>query len=717
MTNTIFSNINKYFLAFLCGVLMLLFFLVLNHEIYLPVGKNLCDFSSDGIKNLYTFAYYLKYDEGLTFTGLFYPYTEQVVYMDAQPFWVWIIKAVEYVFHFHIDNPIVYIHLILLFNIWLCGFFIFLILFHYCNDYYFSILGTFIIVLLSPQIFRFSSHYALGNMGIIPMFWWWYICMSKHNKILSHILFSIALVLIGYIHPYLLLMLLFLFLSYEIIGGIITRKIAWVKIISILSSLVLFQSSIKIFDTVKDRPVNAWGAKEFACKLYDILLPLAGGIKDEFVKLIPKINTGYTEGHGYVSIFGIFVLLFLIIRFFSSIIRKKWKPNITQHSTAHWLLASVPVLLFAFFIPFRWHMDWLINLITPLKQFRGTGRFVAVFFYVYLVFVFAYLKNLHDKYPKVMSVVLFTGFIISFYDIINNNNVVVDSYRKYGKPDAYNYFKNRSEELFAKIDNVKDYQCIIPYPASTEGTEVMWLEADWNAKIHYFWLSYFYQLPLATVHSSRASFSNSIDLVQLSGFYSSSKPILNKFDASKKCLVIAETSHQYDSVPLLRNATWLNTFDNLAIYSIDINSLKNNYTNSRVCDWIDTSKYTFLGKNTFNESKNGTLLLNNKKVQHNVLTVQVPDNKKDKKLRILFWYTPRHTANSDVPIMSAYNVKNKQEIFIHDWRERHTQTYNYRDEWFCVDYTQAINNETTTIKLKLSSKDILADDVSVYLER
>lgn len=710
-------SINKYVFAFVIALLIALFFLVLNHEIYLPIGKNLCDFSGDGIKNFYTFAYYLKYGKGLNFTGLFYPYTEQIVYMDAQPFWVWIIRAIESVFHFHIENPIVYIHLILFLNLFLCGFFIFLILFHYCNDYYFTAIGTFITVLLSPQIFRFSSHYALGNMSVIPMFWWWYICLSTHKKIIPHIPFSVALFLVGYIHPYLLLMIVFFLLSYEVITIISTRKIPYIKIGFILSPLILFQLSIKILDSITDRPTRAWGAKEFACKLHDVLLPLTGFIKDYFLKIIPKIDVGYTEGHGYVSIFGIFVLLILIFKFFKSLFKKQWNPLLTVGSINHWLLAAIPVLLFAFFIPFRWNMDWLINLISPLKQFRGTGRFIAVFYYAYMVFAFVFLKKLFDNYKKTMIVVMLLGFAMSIYDIVNNSNYMINNYRKYGKYDAYNHSKEFSKQFFDKIENIADYQCIIPYPPSTEGTEVMWLEADWSTKLNYFWMSYFYHLPLATVHSSRVSFSKNMDILQLSGYYTSPKPILEKMDKSKKCLVFVDNAHINENIPLIKNAVLISSFDNLSLLSLDLNTLTNPVKNNLNPDWIDTTAYTFLGVNHFDKQKNGHLLLKNDKIKNDVLTVQVPDDKKDKYLRVVFWYTPKINENSSVPIIAAYNIKDKKTIFIHDWREMHTETYNYTNGWFCVDYTQFINNETTTINFKISGKEILVDNVAVYLKK
>ncbi len=716
MKSLICDRLHRQLPAALWSIFIVLVFLVLNHEIYLPVGKNLAEYTGDGIKNLYTFAYYLKYDKGFDFSGLFYPYEELVVYMDAQPLWVWVIKGLESVFHFQVESPVLYIHLILLFNLWLCGFFLFKILFYYTKNSYFTFIGTFVIVLLSPQIFRFASHFALGNMGIIPMFWWWYICLSAQKKIFPYIPFAFGVFLTGFIHPYLMLMLLFLFASFELIASFIYKKFFWKKLLCAVAPLIMFQVAIRLLDHVEDRPVNAWGAKEFACRWYDLLLPLTGDLKAFFIERFPKISPYYTEGHGYITVFGLLVLILLLANGIFALIRKRWKAEPEYNSAVHWLLASLPVLLFAFFIPFRWS-DGLIDLIAPLKQFRGTGRFVVVFYYVYLVFVFVYLSRLYLEYPKSISLVMVICLLISFKDILNNSRKIRSDFWEYGKLDAYHHFKSKAEELFSKAGDLEQYQCIIPYPASTEGTEVIWLDADWTAKIHYFWFSYFYHLPVATVHSSRVSYSKNMELVQLSGFFTSPKPVLEKFDPDRKCLVLAEEKHQYENIPLIKNAVWLNTVDGLALYSIDIKDLKHLSTEERHPDWIDTSAYTLLAVNKFDRQKNGHLFVETKQDSHEIIEFEVADDKKDKTVRVLFWYVPKHNEDSEIPIVSAYQVVDGQEIFIRDWRERHTHTYNYRKGWFCVDFPLSLNNETTKVKLKISSQEILVDDVAVYLQR
>lgn len=709
--------LSKSVLAFIVSFAMVCFFLVIHHEIYLPIGKNLSDYSGDGVRNLYTFAYYLNYDRGVHFSGLFFPFKEHIIYMDAQPFWVWVIHLTEKLFHFHVENPIVYIHLILLLNVFLCSFFIFLILFHYCEHYVFATVGTFIIVLMSPQLFRFSSHYALGNMGIFPLFWYGYIQLAEHAKIFKRICYLIALSLTGYIHPYMLLMLVFFFLSYEFIYSITYRRIRYINLLTTAGALFIFQLNILLADTVTDRPTKAWGAKEYASKLHDILLPLDGSIKQQFIKWIPKIPTGCTEGHAYITIFGIVVILLLLIRFFSALISGKLNPRKPENgSAAHWLIASIPVLLFAFFIPFRWNMDWLINSIPPLKQFRGTGRFAVVFYYSFLVYSFVYLKNLYDRKPKTIFALLVVCFVITVFDIFNNAGYLTNYHRKYGKYNAYDESKEKCTQLVSKIKNIQDYQCIITYPPSTGGTEVMWLSGNTVANIYSLWVSYFYHLPIAAVNSGRASYSNTMSLVQLAGAYSSPKPILNKFDKNKHCLVFTSADHLEDNIPLLKDAVYIDRLDDLIVLDIDLNKLPATTPHTFKPTWIDSS-YRLMGETTFDHLKNGSLALIDNNNMREVLTVQTGDSKNDKTIRVLFWYTPKLTNDSEVPVVVAYTGKEKGAQTITAWREIQTQTYNYVNGWFCVDYKFTVSGDINTVTFKASSKDIIMDNFSVYLQQ
>lgn len=695
-----------YIFALICSLSGIFIFILLTYPLYFPIGNRILDASGDGLKNLYTFAYYLKYGNGFTFNGLLYPFGEVVTYMDAQPLYVWIIWFLESTFHFHIENPIIYIHAIILINIQLAFFFIFLILRHFKTGILVSFLASIIIVLLSPQIYRSGDHFALASVAVIPFFWWCYLKISNKQKI-HYFIYATGLVFIGFIHPYLILMVVMLLFFYEIIKSIFTKKLR-PEIILPIYSMLLFYSILKIIDTKKDRPTTAWGAKEFACKIYDLLLPLNGWLKDYCMAKFPSIIPYYTEGHAYITIFGFFAAIYSVLAIYKLLYKKQTIQSVPNNDIIIWLSASIPILCFAFYIPFAWNED-LFAIINPFKQFRGTGRFVVVFYFVYLVYSTVVVNKILKNKNKLVNVIMLLALLITMYDVYNSSKYLKMRYDMYGKENVYNFYKEYTNKLFSNIKDINKYESIIVYPPSTEGTEKLWIDNDWTAKINSFWVSYFSGLPMANVHSSRVSFDDCMKIYQLSGFYNMPKNIIDKFNPEKKQLILLKNERLQDDIPLIKNAHFVNSVEDISLLEIDLSTLRN--TDPTKTTWIDTS-YTFLAKNNFNTSKDTCLLIQK---NTDVLNVKLNETRYFKSLRILFWYTPNLIKNSSVPICSMYSIdKHQEQNFIKDWREIHTNTYNFKDNWLCVDYELPIDSTVKNILFKLDGNNFYVDNFEVY---
>ncbi len=698
------EKIKPSFGAFFTALFVLFIFCILTTEIFFPLGNNIIDGSGDGLKNLYTFSYYLKYGKGLFFNGMLYPFGEHITYVDAQPFYVWLIWLIESVFNFKFENPIIYIHLIILLNIFFAAFFVFLILKYFKVSLFIAFVGTVVIVLLSPQIYRIGDHFALGSIAVIPFFWWWRLQITTSN--INYFFYAIILSTVGFIHPYLLFMVVLLLLSYEVLLLLFYKK-RTVHFVFPIIAFLLFYSSILWTDTTTDRPKIAWGANAFSSNWYDLLLPINGAIKDFFIKKFPSIVPSYTEGHAYITVFGIFILLISVFYLTRYIYTHK-NIKIQRDSIQLWVLAAMPILVFAFYIPFRWNEDFFA-FINPFKQFRGTGRFVFVFYFVYMVFVFVYIEKLYHKNQAYVFKVLFWIFcLITMFDIYNTSNYLKNRFDSYGNKDAYNSYKNYTDNLTRKLDNISEYESIIVYPPSTEGTEKLWIDNDWNAKISSFWVSYFTGLPMANVHSSRVSFDNCMQIFQLSGFYTMPKPIVQKFKPNKKQLVLLKTERLNDDIPLVQNAKFIDSINDIALLEIDLNSIGTNKNNGVF--WVDSS-YTLLEQETFNNGNKSGLLINQ---TTKILELDL-NSKTYNKLRILFWYTPNAFKVSSIPICSMYSIdENNKEIFIKDWRESHTNTYNYKDGWICVDYELSIDNKYKKLRFTINGNQIYLSDFCVY---
>lgn len=688
-----------YIIAFIVSICITGIFLILHKEIFFPMGQNIVDSSGDGLKNLYTFGYYLNYDSGIRFTGLNYPFGEHITYMDAQPLYVWIIWLIEKVIPHSYVNPIMCIHVIIIINIFVGSFFIFLILIKFGAEVFFSIIGTIIIILLSPQLYRFGDHFALASIGVIPLFWWYYINLKNRIWV-----FVIALSLVGYIHPYLLIMLNMLFLSYELFYIFINKKVNY-KNLLIPLSVVIYILSLKLLDPINDRPNSAWGAKAFSAKPQELLLPLNGFVKEFFNNVGLNLPTTYTEGHAYVTIFGLFIIVYTLY----IIIKRKFViQKIKINSPEHWLIASLPILMFAFYIPFRWN-ESLFEPINIFKQFRGTGRFVAVFYYVYLIYTFYAFNILYKKHKRMLTILLILFLPITAYDIYNASQYNLSRYHIFGRENALDVYKAFTNDITKNIPNIKKYECIIVYPPSTEGTEKIWIDNDWNAKIYSFWFSYITGLPMANVHSSRVSFKQAMDIFQLSGFYNIEKNIAQKFDKKKSSLVMLQNERLNDNIPLIKMATFIDSSNGMSLLAIQPHDLVNEDILNLNNSWVDTNAYKLIGENNFSKIKSGTSEI---KEDTEVLRIKFLDEK-NKKIRILFWYKPNNGNKISVPICSIYNVDNGEKKFIKDWRECHTNTYNFENDFLCVDYELEINN-VKDILITMSGNDIIIDKISVY---
>jgi hypothetical protein len=693
-------------LGLICSFIGLFIFCLLNRTIYFPIGANIFDASGDGLKNFYTFSYYLKYGFNFTFNGLLYPFGDLVTYMDAQPLYVWFIWVIEKLFHYHIENPIIYIHLIILINILLAYFFIFLILRYFKVSIFISFIGTLVIVLLAPQMYRTGDHFALGSIAIIPFFWWWRLRISKLSTY-HYVFLSLALSLVGFIHPYLLLMVVMLLFFYEIVQCWFSKKLQF-QFLFPLSSMILFYVFIKLIDSIKDRPENAWGAKNFSCKLYDLFLPINGGLKNLLTNKYNFITPGYTEGHAYITIFGISVIFitgFWIIKYFR---KKQLFYTLKNNIILHWLLASLPILFIAFYIPFRWNEE-LFAPINPFKQFRGTGRFIFVFYFVYLVYTVVIIDKFFQKKNKKVNFIFFILFIITINDIVNAYQYMYSRFEAYGKSNAYNYYKEYVNNLFSAVNNKADYESIIVYPPSTEGTEKVWIDNDWDAKISSFWISYFTGIPLANVKSSRVSFEDCMQIYQLSSYYTVSKDILKKFNPKKKQLVLLQTERLNDDIPLIQYAKLLTTYGDIALLEINLDTLRN--INITKTNWIDSS-YTLIIKNTFDKGKDTCLLIQK---TTNLIELKLNAHQNFTKLRVVFWYTPNKFKNTTVPICSLFSIKeNGERVLLKDWRESQTNTYNYKDDWLCVDYSLPLTKEQKNLLFSINGYNFYLDNFEVY---
>jgi len=128
--------------------------------------------SGDGMKNYYTYYYHSVNDSSYTeFNGMNYPYGENYLYTDCHP-------IISNVFQFlgnYSDGvskyPIGFLNFIMIASIFFTFLLVYKLLVEIKVNPWIAVLFAFGIVLLQPQLFRITGHYALSYSIAIPLAW------------------------------------------------------------------------------------------------------------------------------------------------------------------------------------------------------------------------------------------------------------------------------------------------------------------------------------------------------------------------------------------------------------------------------------------------------------------------------------------------------------------------------------------------------------------
>lgn len=504
----------------------------------------------DGIKNYYTPMYYLQYDKGTHFSGMHYPFGDNVVFSDNQPLICWLLKPIVSIGLFNPDYSIGLLNLLMLLSVVVCAWYLSRILSRYKVSGLSNILFAVSIATLSPQVLRFIGHYALAYCCFIPMLWY-YLLEHLDSKRISN-RFTIALVLVtlsfSFIHLYYALMAAaFIFLT-SIIHPILSKTFHLKRTLfnTGLSSLPIIALTLYQFFTESkpDRLAEPFGITSYIAKPETILLPLEYNVFN--VSQLFNVNLHYNyEGLAYIGLTGtLFLLVFITINI-PGIKNRLTNPD---HAFKHQptlitsLLASSCILIFAFGIPIIWNPDLFLSLTPTLRQFRSLGRFAWIFYYVFNVYAAITIYHLFIEQIKPQSafarialiLIVSLGWMVDGiqHHIFMRNIAVQNNFTHdfFGKRDVH---KKLSE---AKL-TVQGFQAALVLPYFHIGSEKFYIEN--NNLYPAFKLSYGTGLPLMNASQSRSSVSETSLLVNIVGDSLLPKSILTNLTDKRPILVMA----------------------------------------------------------------------------------------------------------------------------------------------------------------------------------
>jgi len=558
-------------------------------EVLLSPNSFIFNESGDGIKNYFTYAYHIKHDTTYTnMEGMNYPYGENYLYTDSHPVISNTLKYLSSVTPFFETHSIGLLNLLMILSIFITFIVIYFVLVELKLNKWFSIVFSFCITLLAPQLFRLEGHLALSYSFAIPLSWLLILKCTQKFRIYLLVLLFINNLFWMFIHAYLgiiIISFLFSFLlakyffdKHKIVQ---LRYYIWLGI-AITLPIILFYIYVALIETHIGRTNNPSGFFLYNAEIDDILIPPG----KPFRPLLDKITGGIIklewEARGYIgiinSLFFIGTVFFSIISIFNKKAQAILKSFFSNKLINISLVAASIVFLFALAIPFK-QIPNLIEIFPIFKQFRATGRFVWPFYFAFTVFA-AYvfqekiLVRLYHKKGKIIGITFMFLYVSTCgFEAFNYHNPV--SKHITNSPNLFR--KEQLPENFRKaIDfiNPEDYQAIISIPFYYQGSESYSRPRQDEAVKNSLVFSYHTGIPNVCANLTRTSIEESKRIVQIVSPNYYNKKITDDIKSRKPFLILKTGTHftQYEEA-ILKKGNTIHGNDNFELLQISYEEL------------------------------------------------------------------------------------------------------------------------------------------------
>ena len=346
--------------------------------------------SGDGFKNYFTVIYHVKHDSTYShFQGMNYPYGEQVVFTDNQPL---ISNGIKFISNNFIDisgHTVGIINYLMLISIVLSCFFLYQIFRKFHIPEIWAVLFASGIGFMAPQIHRMMGHYAPAYGFVIPLLILLWLRFKDQSTVKNSLVLAVLILLASLLHMYYFALCGAFLILYLLFTLMINRNREQLKfairhgLIQIGLPLLFLMIWFYFTDSVTDRPADPYGFLVFKAVWRGIFLPI-GYPLGSLIHSVYPIKEVEWQGIAYI---GVIPGVFFIKYAFSSMhkfVKSKGKDitGIQGDTSLNYLLfISLFILLFSLRIPFIFNLEFLVEYLGPLKQFRGIARFAWVFYF------------------------------------------------------------------------------------------------------------------------------------------------------------------------------------------------------------------------------------------------------------------------------------------------------------------------------------------------
>lgn len=566
----------------------------------------------DGLKSYFVSMSYIKNQNfSNDFHGMNYPYGLTMIYTDGNPALTFFVKIVSWVIPSANQNFVGFYNVSILISYLLSVILFFRILKSFSLPDFFSAAGAFSITMLSPQMFRVLGHPSFTYVVFFPLSWYLLIKFFSSEKKLLISFFIIANSCFWFfVQPYYLMSItLFYFFSWGIeLLKKSTRRQFLSKFIFCLVHVIIPVIITKLYLTMLDhhslRPQYPGGFFDFYARFETVFAPYYSPLTDIF-KAIFRFNTEnqYWEAWSYIGLSGVFVFFFSLFRIVRYLIVKKNIRHILSpvlpDKLGSYLWAAVLILLFSMCIPFKWHLEFLLDYFPWIRQFRALGRFAWVFYYVFLVYsVFVlyavYRKLAGNKLKALAYAIVIIFFTCNFAEASWYQTAVSEGFRKHHNPflssNTDDDFKNAVQ---LAINNKDKYQCILPLPyyhSGGEEFEVGVLDEVQKSMV----FSYQTGIPLMSSAAARTSIEEGRTLINFFAPPFIEKKIKDKLNKKKFLVFYSGEVIDPFQQEILRKSTSLNKGKEFELLELSYDSVFNPSFNKE--EWLRKQEISFISE-------------------------------------------------------------------------------------------------------------------------
>ncbi len=323
-------------------------------------------------------------------------------------------------------------------------------------------------------------------------------------------------------------------------------------VLAVTGVALVFKGLMFFTDNVTDRTNYPYGILSYCTSLGDLFVSeysLFGTLLNSFSIRTSSSN----EGFAYIGLVPIMVVCVILgICISSRIFRHRELERYGDEVVFPriWIFIALSSLLLAMGIPFIWHMEWMLNYVSVIRQFRSLGRFSWVFYYIITVYgvimLYAFCARKYASGKKAQAVLFLLLPMIIW--ALEANGYVITVRKKMEKATgnyrfyfAWNDPKDWKDILNEHHYIKDDFQAIMFLPYMNIGSDKLWLNGDCS------WLYSLttkaimqLNLPMIDALMARTSWSQVFNQVKIIGGPFSDKPILRSINDKPILLLVGE---------------------------------------------------------------------------------------------------------------------------------------------------------------------------------